>query len=63
MEIKKEDLDAFLKEQMDNIFACAVLTKDGISITKFGENYYIETSPDSAKKVLQAITDINSKDL
>jgi hypothetical protein len=61
MEIEKEDLESFLKEQMENVFAYAVLTKDGMTITKFGDNYYMETSPDAAQKVLQTITEIGDK--
>jgi hypothetical protein len=62
MEIEKEDLENFLKEQLENVFAYTVLTKDGMTITKFGDNYFMETSPDAAQKVLEAITSIGMKD-
>jgi hypothetical protein len=30
MEIEKDELESFLKEQMENVFAYAVLTKEGM---------------------------------
>tara|TARA_R110001583_G_scaffold182901_1_gene341035 strand:- start:2381 stop:2527 length:147 start_codon:yes stop_codon:yes gene_type:complete len=39
MEIEKDELESFLKEQMENVFAYAVLTKEGMTITKFGDTY------------------------
>ena len=60
MEIKKEDLESFLKEQMEleNIFACTILTKNGMTITKFSDDYYMETSPQAAQAVLSTIAAI-----
>jgi hypothetical protein len=63
MEIEKADLESFLKEQMEleNIFACTVLTKDGMTITKFSDNYYMKTSPEAAQAVLNTISAIAEK--
>jgi hypothetical protein len=63
MEIEKDELESFLKEQMENVFAYAVLTKEGMTITKFGDTYYMETSPGAAQKVLQTITLIGDKNI
>jgi hypothetical protein len=65
MEIEKADLESFLKEQMEleNIFACTILTKDGMTITKFSDNYYMKTSPEAAQAVLNAIAAIADKNV
>jgi hypothetical protein len=63
MEIPKEELEIYLKEQMENVFAYAMLTKDGMTITKFADSYYMKTSADSAEKVLRAISDIGDKNI
>lgn len=65
MEIEKEDLESFLKEQMEleNIFACTILTKDGMTITKFSDNYHMKTSPEAAQAVLNTISAIADKNI
>lgn len=61
MEIKKEDLESYIREEMKDLFSFAVVTKDGLVITKYGDNYYMETSTAAASHVLSAITAINTK--
>lgn len=63
MEIAKDELESFLKEQMENVFAYTVLTKEGMTITKFGDTYYMETSPGASQKVLQTISSIGDKNI
>ena len=60
MEVSKEDLESFVKEQLDNVFAFTILTNDGMVITKYGENYHMETSPGAAESVLAAVSKIGS---
>tara|TARA_B110000211_G_scaffold223011_1_gene272384 strand:- start:3648 stop:3839 length:192 start_codon:yes stop_codon:yes gene_type:complete len=61
MEIEKEDFESYLKEQMEDVFAYAVLTNNGMTITKFGDNYYMKTSPDAGQEVLTVISNINKQ--
>lgn len=63
MEIEKEDFENYLKEKMENVFAYALLTNDGMTITKFGDNFYMKTSSDAAQEVLTAISNIKKQDV
>lgn len=55
MEIPKEELESFVKEQFENAFAFSLLTKDGMVITKYGDKYYMESSAEAGEAVLGSI--------
>jgi hypothetical protein len=48
---------------LENIFACTILTNDCMTITKFGDNYHVETSPHAAQAAVKAITAITDKNV
>lgn len=59
MEISKEELESFILDQLNNAFAFNILTNEGFVITKYGDNYHMETSARAAEIVLESINKIN----
>lgn len=61
IDIDKEDLEEFVSEKFNNAVAFAILTPEGLVITKYGENYHMVNSAEAGSQVINLIGKI-SKD-